>query len=360
MSRKRKYSEMSNENDEEKEPPKNEFNNYFYYFNKFLHLDNNVIGVIFSFISDEFNFLLYLRENKIKPYFNSISWENIDFNFVSGEIEILDDEFINEFSDRLDWHKITHSQICNQNFLERYSDNIIFSIIDNKMKFDNSLDYNFFLKYKNQLDWTKIAQWDYIAEDFIDIFHIELDWVVLSRQQGLTRYLLEKYIDRLILDQLTQNININVELKTEIINRRTQLETIPEDSDLDNLIDEENDLPDLEDLPVLEEEDILLPEHFHPELDQQNDMEEDDEDSDLDINNQYDSDEFFRENIDHIDEMTGINVNEHLFTNEPPYILPEDNDDIDMIVPPVTPVTPVSTVNITDIVIDILDEDRNN
>ena len=295
INRKRKHSEISQSDG----PPENEFIHYFNYFNRFLHLDNNLIGVVYSFIPDELNFLLYLRENKIKPYFNPICWDNIDFNIVSNKINILDDDFINEFMDRLDWNIITTLQICNQEFLEKYNENIVFSIIDNKMNFDDSLDYNFFLKHKNKLNWTKISQWDYIAEDFIDIFHIELNWVILSRQQGLTRYLLGKYIDKLVLNELERNVNINIELKTEIIKRRTQIE-------LDNLIEENNN-------------------EENNNEDENNEDENNNEDSDLDIDNQHDSDEFFR--------------------------------NIDSIVSPITPnITPV--LNRIDLIVDILDMDR--
>ena len=172
---------------------------------------------------------------------------------------------------------------------------------------------------------------------------------------------INKFADKL-LDKSDEELKArSIELRTEIINRRNQIETIPEDSELDDLIEENND---------------LLPEHFHPELNQQNDNEDDNEDidldfndvldeqnnnnlnqvietedSDLDINNRYDSEEFFRE-ID--DEMTGI-VNEHLFTTHPPHILTDE--DVDMIVPSITPpVTPI--LNPSDIIIDIMDMNR--
>jgi hypothetical protein len=345
--RKRKFKDI--EPQEEKYNPPEEENIKIEHFYKFLYLDNNVIGIIFSCIADDLNFLLYLREQKIKPYYNPIKWNKIDFYQVSKQIERLERNFIVEFKEYLDWDVVTDIQIKNQEFLEFFDKNISFSVISNKMRFDDSLDYNFFLKYKDQLDWTKIARWDYIAEDFIDIFHIELDWEVLSKQQGLTRYLLEKYINKIIISLLQTNINITDTLKGEIIDRREALDLDRDlERELENIDNEEEFIPELE--PPYE----LLPEDFHPEFgppNQQNRNIEnpvDDEDSDLDIRNaedEYESDEFYDHLQDNIpSEMTGINMN---YTRSPPLILYED-EDIDIL----------PTTNNTDIIINIIDEEH--
>ncbi len=342
--RKRKFKELEQEQEEKHNPPHIKIQN----FNKFLYLDNNVIGIIFSCIADDLNFLLYLRKQKIKPYYNPIKWNSIDFYQVSRQIERLERNFIIEFKEYLDWDVITDIQIKNQEFLEFFDKNISFNCISNKMRFDDTLDYNFFFKYKEQLDWTKIARWDYIAEDFIDIFHIELDWEVLSKQQGLTKYLLEKYIDKIIPSQLQTNINITDALKREIITRR---EAIDLDRDLEREL--ENIDNDQEFIPELDA-DELLPEHFHPEFgppNQQNAaynaLPDDDEDSDLDIHNaedEYESDEFYDHLQDNIpSEMTGININ---YTRSPPLILEEEDIDI------------LPTTNNTDIIINIIDEEH--
>jgi hypothetical protein len=354
-SRKRKFKEISEPESEKEEL---EFKHYFNYFNRFLELDFNIIGIIYSCIADDFNFLLYLRENKIKPYYNPIKWDQMNFYNISREIQRLEEDFIVEFAEELDWDCITGIQNKDQEFLEKYDFKINFNIVSDKMKFDNSLDYNFFLKYKDNLDWTKIARWDYIAEDFIDIFHTELDWDVLSKQQGLTRYLLEKYIDKLVLDQLQTNININADVKREIIARREELDL---DRDLERELEniDNNEDHEMDDIQPLENVDELLPEHFHPEFGPPNrqyqpELDED-EDSDLDINNEYNSDEFL-ENIDNIpDEMTGINMNNN-YTRSPPLILdPLDPEEQDIDMNPL--IIPTEVIIKTDVIIDILDEE---
>lgn len=342
-SRKRKYSEMIHplleEYKEEEKKKELKFKHYYNYFNIFLDLDYNIIGVIYSCIADDFNFLLYLRENNIKPYYNPIKWDQVDFYYVSKEIQKLEEDFIIEFAEKLDWDIITNIQLKDQEFLEKYDFKINFNIVSDKMKFDETLNYNFFLKYKENLDWTKIARWDYIAEDFIDIFHTELDWNVLSKQQGLTRYLLEKYIDKIVIYQLQTNININDDIKREIIARREELD---QNLELEN---------------IDEEKDNLLPEHFHPEFgppNQQYRPELDEEDSDLDINTENHNDDFFRENIDNMaDEMTGININNNNYTQSPPLILNSEEQDID--IHPI--IQPIEINTITSIIIDINNED---
>ncbi len=333
--RKRKFKELGQLEENYNYPYKNIKIKYFY---KFLYLDNNIIGIIFSCISDDFNFLLYLRKNHIKPYYNPIKWDKIDFYQVSKEIQRLEKEFISEFVDFLDWDIITDIQLKNQSFLEFFNKKINFTIISNKMKFDDTLDYNFFFKYKDQLDWTKIAKWDYIAEDFIDIFHIELDWGVLSKQQGLTKYLLEKYIDKIIPSQLQTNINITDTLKREIITRR---ETIDLDRDLERELENIDNQEEVI-FPELEALDELLPEHFYPAFgppNQQNHSIEnhiDNEDFNLDIHNasEYESDEFY----DYLPSQE-ININ---CTRSDSLILQED-EDIDIL-----PTTNANVINIID------------
>ena len=51
-------------------------------FKKLLLLDFNVIGIITSFISDDFDFLYFLKENKVKPYHKEINWTTVNWEEV--------------------------------------------------------------------------------------------------------------------------------------------------------------------------------------------------------------------------------------------------------------------------------------
>ena len=195
-------------------------------FKKLLLLDFNVIGIITDFISDEFHFLFFLKNNNVKPYNKEIKFDNIDWRDISNDIEIneqlykdMNFDIVHEFQDNLDWNTLTHIKLKNQEFLTKHSDKVNFDIISDKMKFDETLDYSFFSTFIDKFDWYKISRWGNMAEDFIDIFFNELDWTVLSRTQGLTPYLLNKYIHKLILVDIRYNQYIEPVTRTQIVER---------------------------------------------------------------------------------------------------------------------------------------------
>ena len=199
-------------------------------FKKLLILDFNVIGIITDFVSNNFHFLYFLKQNEIKPYNKEICYDNVDWSDISSNIETYETfyntDIINDFKENYDWDILTHIKIKNQDFLTKYSDKVNFDIISDKMKFDETLDYTFFTTFIDKFNWYKISRWGNMAEDFIDIFFNELDWSVLCRAQGLTSYLLNKYIDKLIIDDIRYNQYIDSTTKIEIVERLERLERL--------------------------------------------------------------------------------------------------------------------------------------
>lgn len=222
-------------------------------FKKLLLLDFNVIGIITSFINNNFHFLYFLQEKNIQPFYQPIDYSNVDWEYLSdnlNEITFYDEnqsDILFQFNEKFNWNKITTHKIKEQNFLIKYSDYINFDIISEKMKFDETLDYLFFTNFKEKLNWTKISRWANMAEDFIDIFFNELDWEILCRTQGLTPYLLHKYFSKLILEEIRYNFYIDNRLKTEIIIRLENINNSDNNENINNSNqnhDNENDNED--------------------------------------------------------------------------------------------------------------------
>lgn len=200
-------------------------------FKKLLLLDFNIIGVITSFINTDFHFLFFLQEKSIKPFYKEITYDNIDWNELSYDIEKYENfyndnsiDIIEEFKENYNWDTLTTIKLTDQNFLTKYSENINFEIISDKMNFDETLDYSFFTDFIEKINWTKLSRWGNMAEDFIDIFYNQLDWSILCRTQGLTQYLLDKYFDKLILNEIRYNHYIDQEIRNSIVERLENIE----------------------------------------------------------------------------------------------------------------------------------------
>lgn len=224
---------------------------------KFLLLDSNVIGIITSFISDNFDYLHFLKENNVKPYYKEIEWKNVNWDDVSSNIQNYDVNMIEEYKENFNWTSITSQKMDDQEFLTKYSDFIDFELINSKMRFSYSIEYNFYETFKDKFDWGRLSRWADMAEDFIDMFHDKLDWSVLCRTQGLTSYLLNKYYDKLILSDLRYNYHIETNIRNEIIQRLTNdIEPPPEENNNNSENNEE-----------VEEDDIIMNNNNNDERD---------------------------------------------------------------------------------------------
>lgn len=193
-------------------------------FKKLFLLDLNIIGLVTSFINDELNYLYYLEKNNIKPYYKNINWTNvnIDWTYISNNIDNYDhDSLIIDFRNKLNWDIITTKKVDDYIFLSKYSDYINFEIFNLNMNFPDLLEYEFFNRCDEKIDWIKISRWSNMAEDFIDMFHDKLNWNILCKTQGLTGYIMNKYYNKLILEDLRYNCHIERTIKDEIINRLT-------------------------------------------------------------------------------------------------------------------------------------------
>lgn len=235
---------------------------------KLLLLDFNVIGIITSFISDNFDFLYFLKQNKVRPYYKEIDWKQVNWDEVSNNIEKYDLEIIEEFKDYFNWNSITSKKMDDQVFLTKYNELVNFELINQKMRFSYSIEYNFYETFQDKFDWVRLSRWADMAEDFIDKFHDKLDWTVLCRAQGLTEYIMNKYYNKLILEDLRYNYHIEQNIKNEIIDRLTndrnleQNEDDVEDEDEDIDIENNNDERD-----VLEESDFDISDNIPEDMD---------------------------------------------------------------------------------------------
>lgn len=193
-------------------------------------LGRDTFGIVFDMISDDLNFVLYLKQERIKPKGKDINFDNFNWDEISHN-KNLSFEFIEEFKNQLNWSILTSNNINEIDFIRTFKDNIDWYTISNRLSFDNcGYEYDFFEEFSSYINWSKIARWDYISEDFIDKFSEVLDWDVISGCQGLSRYLMEKYIDNINWNRIINNRSIARDLVEEF---RPPLEETDEDNDIE-------------------------------------------------------------------------------------------------------------------------------
>ena len=228
-------------------------------------IDRDSFGIIADFLSDDLQFLLFLKRYNLKPNNREIIWENLMWNDISHQELTID--FIREFKDFLDWNVLTNTYLNSEDFLREFQDYIIWDTVSGRMKFMKNYEYDFFEEFKDKLDWVKISRWGNMDEFFIVKFENELDWDILSTVQGLTEYLIRRYHDRISWNSFSRNYHIAQtirsdaidEFNTPVINEEIKeeiKEDIPEDNDINILplpllVDEDED----EDIDIDEDED---------------------------------------------------------------------------------------------------------
>lgn len=238
-------------------------------FKFLLKLDFNVIGIITSFINNDFYFLYYLKENNCRPYYKEIEWNHVDWENISSNIEKYDIKIVDEFKDHFNWDSITTRKINDQEFLTKYNELVNFELINQKMRFSYTIEYSFYSQFEDKFDWVRLSRWADMAEDFIDMYHDKLDWGVLCRAQGLTEYIMNKYYDKLILEDIRANYHIEQRLKDNILRRMN--------NDINN---EEESKENEEEQEINEEENNFI----GPENNQENINNEQEEDIDIEMN----------------------------------------------------------------------------
>lgn len=156
-----------------------------------LELDYDTIGIIYDFLSDNYDFFLYIKNNNLCPN-KTLNVSRIDWDEVSNRSDLTYDIII-EYENMLNWSILTENNMWDIEFIRRFKERIKWRKISTRMTLFDFEDYKIFEEFHDKLDWEMISGWSHINDDFIDEFHHHLDWEILSIYQGLTEYIIEKY-----------------------------------------------------------------------------------------------------------------------------------------------------------------------
>jgi hypothetical protein len=107
---------------------------------------------------------------------------------------------------------INHQKPLTKELLKDIEDNI--SEIDwDKITWNNILPEDFIRKYQDKLDWNNISSRQILSEDFIREFHDKVNWYSISYCQYLSNDFIIEFSNYIHLELLLINKNVSPEIK---------------------------------------------------------------------------------------------------------------------------------------------------
>ena len=107
-----------------------------------------------------------LSEDFIRKYSDKVNW------FYISSSQKLSCQFIEEFQDKVDWNNISRYQKLNIDFLNQFKNKVNWNLIT-IYQLDN---FEFINKFSKYLNWNQIEEFNFLSEDFIREFKYNLDW----------------------------------------------------------------------------------------------------------------------------------------------------------------------------------------
>ena len=172
-------------------------------------LNYDCIGLIYDFLSDDFDFFMFIKVNNLSPQ-KVLNVENFDW-FRISQRDDLPFNIINEYLEFFDWEVLSKNNIRNIEFLKEYENYIRWDVISNEMTFFGFDEYTLFREFKDRLDWKKISRWRGMCELFVDEFAEKLDWDDLTVFQGLSEYLINKHSKKINWKRFSSNQHIPID-----------------------------------------------------------------------------------------------------------------------------------------------------
>lgn len=116
----------------------------------------------------------------------------LDF-FQISQFQVLGDVFVRDFADRLNWTALCKFQQLPESVLRDYSDRLNWGYVSESQQ----LSADFIRDFADQLDWTQICVFQTLSEAEILEFRERLDFAAVSTYQRLTDTVLVEHRDHL-------------------------------------------------------------------------------------------------------------------------------------------------------------------
>ena len=104
----------------------------------------------------------------------------------------LSEEFIREFTDRVNWNSIAVHQNLSENFIRKFKGKVTW----NWISMFQHLSEDFIREFTDRVNWYWISEYQHLSEDFIREFQHKVDWNRVSQYQRLSKEFIEEFKDR--------------------------------------------------------------------------------------------------------------------------------------------------------------------
>jgi len=127
------------------------------------------------------------------PFFPEFIEECIDIDWHKmSRKDVLSEEFIRYYKDKVNWLYISEYQKLSESFIEEFQDLVNW----NSISYYQKLSEGFIRKFKDRVAWTWICESQTLSEDFIREFQDEVDWYNVSWKQKLSEPFIREFVDK--------------------------------------------------------------------------------------------------------------------------------------------------------------------
>lgn len=157
--------------------------------------------------SDEINWNIIstriLPESFIREHESKLSWMLLMRNSIV-DIEHSKQFFV-DFGNKINWEFIVRGKFLTEEFIEKHQENLDWLKIVEYQR----LSEKFIRKHLDKLDFKALAKYQILSQKFITEFSDVLPWYLISENQKLSKTFIKKNKDKIVLERLIKNFNIN-------------------------------------------------------------------------------------------------------------------------------------------------------
>ena len=149
-----------------------------------------------------------LTKKQLKEIRENIIYQNWDAISCRND---LSEEFIREFSDKVDWFYICKYQKLSEEFIRKYSTKVYWGQISQYQK----LSEEFIIEYSYKVDWGNVSQFQKLSEKFIREFSNQVNWCDISAFQKLSEEFIREFSDKVVWKNITKHQKLSPEFIQE-------------------------------------------------------------------------------------------------------------------------------------------------
>lgn len=198
----------------------------------FLHCLHDIDEELLRKEPDVFDWIfLSIYQSKFSEDFLADFSERLDMTYISGK-QKLSEEFIESHMDILDMKKVSYFQELSIDFIKRYKDKISWV----ELSMHRFLTDDHIREFKDDLNWKYVCNRQHLSESLIEELKDYVDWNLISIFQVLSFSFIWKYRDKLSLNSCLQ-YQIMTLKQEEKIKEYIKKERIKNDKSLFSKID---------------------------------------------------------------------------------------------------------------------------